>query len=69
MWDKDWLFFMLNALSITICTCFVCQILGHMTVDPQSLMLVTVIQNLQKLGYVFKVSHLYFLYDILLTSL
>lgn len=30
-------------------------ILGHMTVDPQSLMLVTVIQNLQKLGYVFKI--------------
>ncbi|WJX13919.1 hypothetical protein P8452_04253 [Trifolium repens] len=30
-------------------------ILGHMTVDPQSLMLVTVIQNLQKLGYVLKI--------------
>ncbi|KAI5399483.1 uncharacterized protein LOC127091508 [Lathyrus oleraceus] len=30
-------------------------VLGHMTVDPQSLMLVTVIQNLQKLGYVFKI--------------
>ncbi|KAK7268471.1 hypothetical protein RIF29_21170 [Crotalaria pallida] len=30
-------------------------ILGHMKIDPQSLMLVTVIQNLQKLGYVFKI--------------
>ncbi|XP_027936083.1 uncharacterized protein LOC114191105 [Vigna unguiculata] len=30
-------------------------ILGHMTIDPQSLMLVTVIRNLQKLGYVFKI--------------
>ncbi|XP_006606297.1 uncharacterized protein [Glycine max] len=30
-------------------------ILGHMTIDPQSLMLVTVIWNLQKLGYVFKI--------------
>ncbi|KAK7391494.1 hypothetical protein VNO78_19910 [Psophocarpus tetragonolobus] len=30
-------------------------ILGHMTIDPQSLMLVTVIKNLQKLGYVFKI--------------
>ncbi|KAK7343931.1 hypothetical protein VNO77_13063 [Canavalia gladiata] len=30
-------------------------ILGHMTIGPQSLMLVTVIQNLQKLGYVFKI--------------
>ncbi|OIV90590.1 hypothetical protein TanjilG_01671 [Lupinus angustifolius] len=30
-------------------------ILGHMKIDPQSLMLVTVVQNLQKLGYVFKI--------------
>ncbi|XP_014514488.1 uncharacterized protein LOC106772541 isoform X2 [Vigna radiata var. radiata] len=30
-------------------------ILGHMTIDPQSLMLVTVTRNLQKLGYVFKI--------------
>ncbi|XP_054779511.1 uncharacterized protein LOC129287341 isoform X2 [Prosopis cineraria] len=30
-------------------------ILGHMKKNPQSLMLVTIIQNLQKLGYVFKI--------------
>ncbi|XP_020222304.1 uncharacterized protein LOC109804837 isoform X2 [Cajanus cajan] len=30
-------------------------ILGHTTIDPQSLMLVTVIRNLQKLGYAFKI--------------
>ncbi|XP_057423671.1 uncharacterized protein LOC130717458 [Lotus japonicus] len=30
-------------------------ILGHMMIDPQSLMLVTLIQNLQKLGYVFRI--------------
>ncbi|KAK7279514.1 hypothetical protein RJT34_24567 [Clitoria ternatea] len=30
-------------------------ILGHLKIDPQSLMLVTVIQNLKKLGYVFKI--------------
>ncbi|XP_027364871.1 uncharacterized protein LOC113871967 isoform X2 [Abrus precatorius] len=30
-------------------------ILGHMMIDPQTLMLVTVIRNLQKLGYVFKI--------------
>ncbi|XP_061363796.1 uncharacterized protein LOC133307319 isoform X2 [Gastrolobium bilobum] len=30
-------------------------ICGHMKIDSQSLMLITVIQNLQKLGYVFKI--------------
>lgn len=60
-------FVCLHALNIIACIS-VCQILGHMRIDPQSLMLVTVIQNLQKLGYVFKVSHLHFLYDIILTS-
>lgn len=59
----------LFALSIeafhTICTNCVClgecQILGHMTKDAQSLMLVTVIKNIKKLGYVLKVScsHIY----------
>lgn len=52
-----------------ISTCFVCQILGYMTIDPYSLKLVTVIQSLQKLGYIFKVSHLHFLYAIIFTSL
>ncbi|XP_044461248.1 uncharacterized protein LOC123192677 isoform X2 [Mangifera indica] len=30
-------------------------ILGNMTKDPQSLMLITVVKNLQRLGYVFKI--------------
>ncbi|OIW13208.1 hypothetical protein TanjilG_17651 [Lupinus angustifolius] len=30
-------------------------ILGHMKIDPQSLTLVTVVQNLQKLGYIFRI--------------
>ncbi|XP_057735164.1 uncharacterized protein LOC130950629 [Arachis stenosperma] len=33
----------------------VALILGHMKIDPRSLMLVTVIRNLQKLGYLFRI--------------
>lgn len=37
------------------------QILGSMENDPQSLMLITVMKNIQKLGYVFEVSHSFFI--------
>ena len=37
-----------------------CQILGSMEKNPQSLMLITVMKNLQKLGYELKVSVLHF---------
>lgn len=37
------------------------QILGNMKKNPQSLMLITVMKNLQKLGYVVKVMVLKFL--------
>lgn len=36
-----------------------CQILGNMQKNPQSLMLITVMKHLQKLGYVLKVSGSY----------
>ena len=37
-----------------------CQILGNMEKNPQSLMLITMMKNLQKLGYELKVSVLHF---------
>jgi hypothetical protein len=40
------------------------QILGDMKKNPQSLMLITVIKNLQRLGYVVKVVVLKFQYGV-----
>ncbi|GMI67510.1 hypothetical protein HRI_000420300 [Hibiscus trionum] len=42
-WWKKW-FYLSNL-----------QILGNMKEDPQSLMLVTLVNSLQRLGYVFKI--------------